>query len=67
MAEYCSKCSDRLGFEFDTFYEGEFCEGCGVIATTTESKPENPILKNVLYTVVYAVIVSTILYRFFYR
>jgi len=31
MAEFCRECSDKLGFEFDGFYEGEICEQCGIV------------------------------------
>lgn len=31
MAEFCWKCSKKLGFDFDGFYEGEICEQCGIV------------------------------------
>lgn len=33
MAEFCFKCSKKLGLHFDGFYEGEICENCGVVKT----------------------------------
>lgn len=31
MAEFCRECSEKSGFEFDGFYEGEICEQCGIV------------------------------------
>ncbi len=31
MAEFCFKCSKKLGLDFDGFYEGETCESCGIV------------------------------------
>lgn len=31
MAEFCWKCSNKLGLDYDGFYEGEICEQCGIV------------------------------------